>query len=71
MCSDTADRIDFQHAVNEILCLVCDSVPFGRRVIVSAVFNLRIQIVLIFVPKRRIADEQDVQDDTYRAGIVL
>ena len=57
-------RIHLEHPVDEILGLGCDCVPFGRRVVVGSVLDLRVQVVLVLVPKGRIANQEDVENDT-------
>ena len=80
---DALSRIHCQHAIDQRLRFGRYCVPFGRGIlkkqvskcffafsyIVSAGFDLRVESVLILVPERRIADEQNVEDNSTRPDV--
>ena len=66
---DPLGRVDRQHLIDEVLGLGRHRVPLGRRVVVGAGLDLRVQPVLVLVPEGRVAHEQDVEDHPARPDV--
>ena len=60
---ETLARVDGQHAIDQVLGVARHAVPLGRRVVVAARLDLLVKLLLVLVPERRVADEQDVEND--------
>merc|ERR1719422_1876425 len=66
LCPDPLGGVHCQHLVDEVLGLRRDRVPLGRGEVVRSSSDLSVELLLILVPERRVANQEDVQDDSTR-----